>query len=201
MKKISYILVIIFISISCSSNNENENIDNIKSTKEEPKMTKAKPSADYSSLFNNYTCDLTAEEFAEATGIAISTVEVAKSYSPNHCYFNLSGFGNKPFILRFGSTKSRKADIKKEIDEFLKREKNNENIMGMAIQLSETGDSYITLTPHVGRVNILNENYDNAFFFEFGQRGIHKGRTKDLQEDLTQKMVILGNYLLKKHKK
>jgi len=70
----------------------------------------------------------------------------------------------------------------------------------MDIELSETGDCYIRIMPHIGRVNIYNENYNGAFYFTYSQRGIYK-RTEEEHAALGEKTIALANYLLKKHKK
>ena len=71
----------------------------------------------------------------------------------------------------------------------------------MGIALSKTGDCYIARMPMHGRVIIYNENYDNAFMFNYSPKGIYKGRTDEQHTELGKKMIDLANYLLKKHKK
>ena len=73
-------------------------------------------------------------------------------------------------------------------------------MLGMGIELSETGDCYMARMPHVGRVIIYNENYDHAFYFQYSQKGIYKGRTDEQHAKLGEKTIALANYLLKKHK-
>jgi hypothetical protein len=200
MRKYAFLPLFVLVIASCKSTNSEENPEPAGAVKQEETLDKSLPSADYSSLFIDYECNMSAEEFSSATGIPLSAVVKKDSPFKNKCFFEISGFGDKPIVITIGTGPSTKANNKKEIEGFLEREKKNENIMGMGIELSETGDNYIASTPHVGRVVILNENYDFVYGFEFSQRGIHKGRTVEQHEDLRQKMVMLANHLLKKNK-
>lgn len=209
MKKRAYIYVafgILLISISCNNSNKNQSSDSEKSLENNSSIVETdnpKPSTDYSSLLINYNCDMTAAEVAKVFDLPETDVIQIDSKQPNRCDFEIKGFGKNAFggtIMILGSAPFSKADNKKEIQSFLKREKNNENMFGMGIELSETGDCYIARIPHVGRVVIYNENYDGSFYFSFSQKGVYK-RTEEQHAALTEKTIALANYLLKKHKK
>ncbi len=204
MKKIATLLVIGSFLIACGEapekKNDNNTDSNVKPQSSEPE--KATASADYSSLLLKYECDMTAAEVAKVLNIPEADVSIPDFTPAGSCSFEIKGFGENALggtILTWGATPFSKADSKKEIQSALKDKENNESMFGMDIELSETGDCYITITPHVGRVNILNENYDGAFYFSYSQRGIYK-RTEEQHAALTKKTIALANYLLKKHK-
>ena len=145
----------------------------------------------------------TAAEVAKVFNIPEADVIPIETKMPNRCDFEIKGFGQNALggtAMMWGATPFSKADSKKEIQSALKDKENNENIFGMDIELSETGDCYIRILPHVGRVAIFNENYDHAFYFAYSPGGIYK-RTEEEHEALTEKTIALANYLLKKHKK
>ncbi|WP_423999453.1 hypothetical protein [Maribacter sp. IgM3_T14_3] len=205
MKNIAALLVIGSLLISCGEAPEKKNDQNtdsnVKPQSSEP--AKAAVSADYSSLLLNYECDMTAAEVAKIFNIPEADIKPIETNLPGRCDFEIQGFGKNALggtAMRWGMAPFSKANSKKEIQSRLKDKENDENIFGMDIELSETGDCYITITPHVGRVNILNENYDGAFYFEYSQRGIYK-RTEEQHAALTEKTIALANYLLKKHRK
>ena len=190
--------------ISCGETAEKkveQNTDQTSPKKEE--SGKVLPSADYSSLLQNYECDMDAAEVSRVLKIPETDVSIPEFTQAGNCSFEIKGFGENALggtILSWGATPFSKADSKKEIQSALKDKEKNENIFGMDIELSETGDCYIRILPHVGRVIIYNENYDHAFFFTYSQRGIYK-RTEEEHAALGAKTIALANYLLKKHKR
>tara|TARA_R110000765_G_scaffold115714_4_gene208684 strand:- start:3728 stop:4342 length:615 start_codon:yes stop_codon:yes gene_type:complete len=190
--------------ISCGETAEKkveQNTDQTSPKKEE--SGKVLPSGDYSSLLLNYECDMDAAEVSRVLKIPETDVSIPEFTQAGNCSFEIKGFGENALggtILSWGATPFSKADSKKEIQSALKDKEKNENIFGMDIELSETGDCYIRILPHVGRVIIYNENYDHAFFFTYSQRGIYK-RTEEEHAALGAKTIVLANYLLKKHKR
>ena len=202
-KTISSALMLLAV-ISCGETAEkkvDQNTDQTSPKKEE--SGKVLPSGDYSSLLVNYECDMTAAEVAQIFNIPEADVSPMETNMPNRCDFEIQGFGKNASggtAMMWGATPFSKEENKKEIQSALKDKENNENIFGMDIELSETGDCYIRILPHVGRVIIYNENYDHAFFFNYSQRGIYK-RTEEEHAALGEKTIALANYLLKKHRK
>ena len=190
--------------ISCGETAEkkvDQNTDQTSPKKEE--SGKLLPSGDYSSLLLNYECDMDAAEVAKVLNIPETDVSIPEFTQGGICSFEIKGFGENAqggTILSWGATPFSKADNKKEIQSALKDKENNENIFGMDIELSETGDCYIRILPHIGRVNIYNENYAGAFYFTYSQAGIYK-RTEEEHAALTKKTIALANYLLEKHRK
>jgi len=205
MKKILALVLMGSFLFSCGEAPEKKNDQNtdsnVKPQSSEPVKTAA--SADYSSLLLNYECDMDAAEVAKVLNIPETDVGIPEFTLAGNCSFEIKGFGENAqggTILTWGATPFSKADSKKEIQSALKDKENNENIFGMDIELSETGDCYIRILPHVGRVLIYNENYDHTFFFSYSQRGIYN-RTEEEHAALGEKTIALANYLLKKHKK
>ncbi len=203
MKKLVSSIFFLALLISCGETKKNETQKETKQVSKKETTTEALPSGDYSSLLLNYECDMDAAEAAKVLNIPESDVSIPEFTQAGNCSFEIKGFGKNALggtILTFGATPFSKADTKKEIQSALKDKENNENIFGMDIELSETGDCYIRILPHVGRVVIYNENYDHAFYFTYSQRGIYK-RTEEEHTALTKKTIALANYLLKKHRK
>lgn len=205
MKKLPYIALVFAVLLSCGETAEkktDQNTEQASSKKEE--SGKVLPSADYSSLLTNYECDMTATDVAKIFDLPETDVSIPEFTQAGKCSFEIKGFGKNALggtIMTWGATPFSKADSKKEIQGFLKDQENNESMLGMGMELSETGDCYIARMPHVGRVIIYNENYDHAFFFQYSQKGIYKGRTDEQHAKLGEKTIALANYLLEKHKK
>ena len=204
MKKTISLVLLFSLLFACGENNQKKkDADNGKTKSKAVETTTTLPSADYSSLLGNYECDMTVAEVAKVLNIPETDVSIPEFTQAGNCSFEIKGFGENALggtILSWGATPFSKADSKKEIQSALKDKENNENIFGMDIELSETGDCYIRILPHVGRVIIYNENYDHAFYFTFSQRAIYK-RTAEEHEALGEKTIALANYLLKKHRK
>ena len=203
MKKFVSSIFFLALLISCGETKKNETQKETKEVSKKETTSEALPSGDYSSLLVNYECDMAAAEVAKVLNIPETDISIPEYTQAGSCSFEINGYGKNALggtIMTWSATPFSKADSKKEIQSALKDQENNESIFGMDIELSETGDCYIRILPHVGRVIIYNENYDHAFYFDYSQRGIYK-RTKEQHEELTKKTVALANYLLKKHRK
>lgn len=191
------------ILVSCGEN-AGKKITNQKNT-QEATSSKVLPSADYSSLLINYECDITPVEVAKIFNIPETDVSIAEHQSPGSCAFSLKGFGQNPlgddtpinlFLEDLG-----KNQVNKEIKSYLDNKSNNESTMGMGIDLSETGDSYIVWQSVRGMVVIMNANYDNWLVLSYSPKYMYKSRTQEQHDALGEKTIALANYLLKKHKK
>ncbi|MBT8185309.1 MAG: hypothetical protein KJN76_10745 [Eudoraea sp.] len=232
MKRLTTILGLTLLFISCGEATkkiENETAE--KTTRNNEKTNTTLPSADYGSLLIDYTCNMDIAEVAKVLEVPkadLSIPEYAKKPAftkSGNCAFSLKGFGSGAggdTEISLGVTKMTKADIKNEINGYLKRKKDGlEKITKMYIVESDTRDSYIATQLRYGRVIILNENYDNAFLIAYGMENkiVHEDdhsivvrhgagtenantdRTTAQHKELTEKMVKLANYLLKKHGK
>ncbi|NCO63591.1 MAG: hypothetical protein GW839_09925 [Flavobacteriales bacterium] len=208
MRKIIYTVTILLISISCNKTVKNEASDSIKSKYENSKKEetgKTLPSADYSSLLVNYECDMTAAEIAKVFDIPETDVSVPEYQRAGRCAFVIKGFGQNTLgdetVIQWFLENVGKAQVKKEIQNYLKDQANNKSVLGMGIEMSETGDSYVAKIPMSGRAVIMNENYDSWLLLSYSQKGMYKSRTEAQHAALGEKTMALANYLLKKHKK
>ena len=193
--------------------------------------SKTLPSADYSSLLVNYECDMTIAEVANALNIPDSDVSMPKPHRPGQCNFRIKGFGQNAlgddtpiiwYLEELGKAQVNKEiksylddqannesvvemviidKVNKEIKDNLGDQANNENVLGMGIDLSETGDSYIARQAVRGTVVIMNANYDHWLVLSYSPKHLYKSRTQEQHDALGEKMIGLANYLLKKHKK
>lgn len=174
----------------------------IKNEKKEAKPIK---SGDYSTLLTNYNCDTDIPELAKVLHVPETDLSLSEYQTSGKCTFNLNGFGKNRLgdvtQLYWGPSPSSKAQNKKEIRSYLERKEAGLKIMGMDIELSATGDCYLAYQPAHGRLIIYNENYDQAFLINYGQKNANTDRTIEQHEELRLKMTDLANYLLKKHRK
>ena len=209
MKNIALILIIILTITACNSSSKESTK---RAAKEAPKSVqnettnKATPSADYATLLIDYSCNLDIAEVAKVLGVPQDNLSIPEFKVPKKCAFNLKGFGEDSagngVRLLWGLSQSSKSQNKKEIQNYLKNQKElPEKVrLGMSIALAETKDCYIAQQPAHGRVIICNENYDTAFILNYGRKGAFK-RTQEQHDVLKAKMTDLANYLLKKHRK
>ncbi len=204
MKQLLYLSLYGILLISCGENPDKKAAQQADTTTTKNADETPKSSADYSSLLMDYQCDIDILELSKVLKVPQASLSLARHTLANNCKFNLKGFGAQTLTgettLNWGPSPSSKAQNKKEIKSYLERKKDGIKIMGMDIQLAETGDCYLAYQPAHGRIIIYNENYDTAFLLHYGQRKINNVRTKEQHEALRLKMTDLANYLLKKHK-
>jgi len=202
-------IVLLFFSliIACNENPKKEDVS--KSDAEQITSKKVESnsmiSGDYSTLLTNYNCDMSISEIAQVLKVPESDLSITSNVRENECTFNLNGYGKNTLDgvsrITCSSAPSSKKQNKKEIASYLDRKEAGLKIMGMDIQLAETGDCYIAHQPAHGRIIIYNENYDQAFLIHYGIRSANTDRTKEQHEELRLKMTDLANYLLQKHRK
>ena len=208
MKNLSLIFFILIMVACNNSSSKNKKTEDASKSTQKATIQEPKSSADYSSLLTNFKCNMTIAELAKVlevseTDISIPDNDITTIYE--HCLFSLKGFGKNTLgedsQLRFGPSPSTKSMNKKEIKSYLERKKEGLKIMGMDIELSETGDFYLAYQPAHGRLLLLNENQSKFFFINYGQKSSQNNRSKEQHEALRLKMTDLANYLLKKHRK
>lgn len=203
------ILILFFISnmmLMCTNDKPKDNSNNKTKTEKNTKVNKnkndsglnAKPSADYSSLFNkeNDIC-LTTSEIAKATNLPITSISKKKGYDDTYCDYEINLPNNKKMNYGFGIMVWTKEQVKKEINSYKRSKQRNEVMFGMEIELSETGDTYFTHQPLHGRVLIINPNYDLIIGTKYSKVGFNLEEKKEAQKYA----VKIANYLLHKHKK
>lgn len=94
MKKVAALVLVCTLLLACKDAKENkENQTNTSKDNKELSESKPMPSADYSSLFNNYECDFTPVEVAKAMDIPETNVSMAKYQRSGACAFSIMGFG------------------------------------------------------------------------------------------------------------
>jgi hypothetical protein len=203
MKKLN-LFIALLLCLACGEatdkkNNENSNSENT----DDVATNQASQSADYSSLLTSYQCDMTVAEIANVLGVNEADVTTTDISRNGWCTFQIKGFGTNALgddtFLEWGLDPSDNVSIDKEIKSYQEAQANN--IVGMGIQRSETGDCYIATSPLYGRVIILNENYNKLFFFNYAVKRTYKTRTDEQHAQLGEKMIVLANYLLQKHKR
>jgi len=202
-------LALFFISLLIACNDTPKKQDtsepDSKQVSSEKVESSSNTSGDYSSLYNNDDCDMSIAELAEVLKVPESNLDMVDKIGENKCSFDLKGFGTNTLDgdsrIAWRSTPSSKKQNKKEIASYLERKEAGLKIMGMDIELAETGDSYIAQQPAHGRIIIYNENYDQALLMHYGIKSANTDRTKEQHEELRLKMTDLANYLLQKHRK
>ncbi|WP_157483728.1 hypothetical protein [Maribacter hydrothermalis] len=203
-------IALLFLSlvIACNESPKKEGVsktDTVQQVSLEKEENNAMTSGDYSSLLTDYKCDMRISEVAEVLKVPESNLSQTDNSSENKCSFELIGFGKNTLggdsHISWSSAPSSKKQNKKEIASYLERKEDGIKIMGMDIELAETGDCYIAQQPAHGRIIIYNENYDHAFLIHYGIKSANNNRTKEQHEELRLKMTDLANYLLQKHRK
>ena len=206
MKKIIKLSLLLILVIGCGEEPKKQSAkETVTASPKSDEETPAQTSADYSSLFSEYTCDMNLTELAKVLKVPEADLSLGDQAKQDKCTFNLVGFGENALSgdtrLHWGPSPSSKAQNKKDIKSYLERKKDGIKIMGMDIILAETEDCYIAYQPAHGRVIIYNENYDSAFLLNYGQKKVNNVRTDEQHEALRLKMTDLANYLVKKNRK
>ena len=204
MRKLISSILILGLLLSCGENKKKESKNEDQEVSKQETAIEVLPSADYSSLLVNYECDMSITEVAKALNIPEADVSMPKPHIHGQCGFTIKGFGENQLgdetpIIWFLEDLG-KEQVQKEINTYLKEQDSNE-ILGMGIELSETGDSYIARQPTRGTVVIMNANYDHWLVLSYSPKHNYKSRTQEQHDALGEKMIGLANYLLKKHKK
>ncbi|MBU2930147.1 hypothetical protein [Winogradskyella psychrotolerans] len=206
MKKL-ITLAVITLLVACKSETKENNSSTAKNETKQEVSKLSNSSANYSSLFDTYTCDMDVAELAKVLQIPASDITAQTSKSPNECLFKIKGFGeghdNTGTTLRLMSVPSSKGQSKKEIANLLKdkAELPSGILMGRDIVLADAGDCYIASQPKRGKVRILNENYDSFIVVTYQTKASVQGRTEEQHDELNLKSKDLANYLVTKHKK
>ena len=188
MKKLTLFIALLLYFACGETTDKKSNANSSPENTVEVATNQTSQSADYSSLLTSYQCDMTVAEIANVLGFNEADVITTDISRNGWCTFQIKGFGTNDNV-----------SIEKEIKSYQEAQANN--IVGMGIQRSETGDCYIATSPLYGRVMILNENYNKLFFFNYAVKGTYKTRTDEQHAQLGEKMIVLANYLLQKHKR
>ncbi|WP_178988193.1 hypothetical protein [Winogradskyella schleiferi] len=199
--------VAIVLLVACESETKKNSSTTAKNETKQEIAKSSNSSADYSSLFYNYTCDVSCTDLAKILQIPASDISAQTSESPNECFFKIKGFGeghdDTGTALRLMSVPSSKGQSKKDIANLLKdkAELPSGILKGRDITLADAGDCNIIIQPRRGTVRILNENYDNFFVITYQTKVSVLGRNEEQHEALTKKVKNLANYLVTTYKK
>ncbi len=159
-------------------------------------------SSNYDDLFklNSDIC-LTTTEIAKATKLPESAIQKKEIKGSKTCTYTIKLPNGETMDYRFFVAKSDLANVKKEIKSFLKSKKNGEfKIMKTNIDLSDTGDCYLTQINRAGRLNVLNPNYPNIIYSQWSLIAPYKLNQKQKEIRISYAKNIL-NFLIKKHRK
>ena len=215
MKKTIINILILVVLLSCGETTIKKQESNPPESAQKVPESDVLPSADYSSLLQNYECDMDMAEVARAMGVPESSLGI-----PDHakkpgfdaqgrCIFSITGFGDEVggegSIISWSSYIGMTlTEIQREIEGYQERQRempeNLQKMTGMSIELAETGDTYLAYQKKHGRMLILNANY-GGIVLTYGALNAATTRTPEQQEALIGKMTQLANYLLKKHRK
>jgi len=205
MSKVPLITVLAILLFSCGesqekSTNQSATEENSTEIQKEASIS----SADYSSLFTDFSCNVTVSELAQALNLPESDISIPKHLPSSGCAFVINGFGKNAFgeetTIHWFLEKTSKDEVKEQIQSYSETEVSN-NVLAMGLEMSETGDTYLAKAPSYGRVNVLNENHENWLLISYAPMHQYKARTQEQHIALGAKMIDLANYLLKKHKK
>ncbi|WP_179334645.1 hypothetical protein [Winogradskyella costae] len=200
-------LVALVLIVACKSETKENNGSTAKNETKQEVSKLSNSSANYSSLFDTYTCDIGVAELAKVLQIPVSNITAQTSKALNECLFKIKGFGdghdNTGTTWRLMSVPSSKGQSKKEIANLLKdkAELPSRIVMGRDIVLADAGDCYIASQPRRGIVRILNENYDSFIVVTYQTKASVQGRTAEQHDALKLKAKDLANYLVTTHKK
>lgn len=197
--KTTYLFVIVALAlVGCKEAPQQDNSATEESTTEPTNETAKqstgglKQQGDYSSLFNSPDCKvITAEEISTALGIAFTDRNTRGT-----CSFESKFPNNRTWYLSILRDNLSKSDIQREVDNF----KEDETGL-LALQTSETGDTYFCIQHSHGYLSIYNPNYDGAVFIRYGSVGESRGFSKEERLEHQALAVKLANALLKKHQK
>lgn len=198
--KINFLFVFIFIALvlGCKEGAKQDNIETEvnkteqKNNNSELSGLDLKQNGDYSTLFNSPDCKvITAEEISTALGIAFTDMQIK-----NLCSYKAQLANNRTWYLSILRNDLSKSDIKREIQTFKSDETGQ-----LAVEISETGDTYFCIQHLQGYLSIYNANYTGSVAIKYGSVGESRGFTKDERLEHRNLAVKLANALLKKHKR
>ncbi len=199
------LLSVTMTSILCVACGGKEKKDNHKGTEQKGASTKVteqsginlKQNGDYTQLYaENENCKLTTVQFAEAVDIEEGQVILNNSYMGS-CWFKFSGSDNLETNYGVSLQKLTKDVINNEISSAKKSEL-------IDIQVSESGDTYITRHPVQGFLLLLNPNYTNAIkvsYSYFNPNNPSSKLTEAQVEARRQNTYKIANYLINHYNK
>ncbi|WP_367390859.1 hypothetical protein [Lewinella sp. LCG006] len=143
---------------------------------------------DYSSLFNSPDCNvISAEEISTALGLTVTDMGIK-----GRCSFESKFPNSRTWYLTIARNDMSKSDIQREIATFKSDETGQ-----LALQISETGDTYFCIQHSNGYLSIYNPNYNGSVLIQYGSVGESRGFSKEERLEHRALAVKLANTLLK----
>ena len=159
-------------------------------------------SCNYDALFSGENdIFLSFDEIAKATGLPVSAISKGDTENFNKHYFYTIKLPNgEEMQFDYYISKMSKEDVNREIKNYLKLKKRGENkITGTDIEISKTGDCYLTHQKKTGRLMVMNPNYDNILLSSWARLAIKmNNEQKEIRIEQARKIL---NYLIEKYRK
>jgi hypothetical protein len=199
--KLISVTTTLLIFLSCGKNDKKDT----QTTSEEPETNVTVTSeengidleqkGDYTQLYNtSENCKLTIAQLAEALAVKESQIVEKNKYKGN-CWYDVTTSENVTIGYGVSLRTWPEGTVAQEIRGAMKNEL-------IDIQLSETGDTYITRHPAQGYLLLLNPNYNNAIkvsYRYFNPEG--PKLTEAQQEERKQNTYKIANYLINQYNK
>jgi hypothetical protein len=196
--KINFLFAIVALAlVGCKEAPQQEGSNTEENTEQTDESTEQstdglKQNGDYTSLFNSPDCNLiTAEEISTALGRKFSDMGIK-----GRCSFESKFSDNRTWYLSILRDDKSKSSIQSEIDNFKSDETGQ-----LAVQTSETGDTYLCIQHLQGYLSIYNPNYTGSVFITYGSVGASRGFSKEERLEHRDMAIKLANTLLKKYQK
>jgi hypothetical protein len=199
--KLLTITMALLLCFSCGTNEKKDNP--VPSATDEPlsletskeKGISLEQKGDYTQLYNtSENCKLTMAKLAEALGVNESQIVEKNKYKGN-CWYDVTTSENITIGYGVSLRTWPEGMVAQEIRSAMKNEL-------IDIQLSETGDTYITRHPAQGYLLLLNPNYNNTIkvsYRYFNPEG--PKLTEAQQEERKQNTYKIANYLINQYNK
>lgn len=196
--KINYVFVLacIVLALGCGEGTERDTSDTDGSAEREEETSTEPAGADltqngnYATLFNSPDCKvMTAEEISAAIGITVTDMNI-----PNTCSFESPFPDGKKWYLSILRSDMRSGEVQREIETFKSDETGQ-----LAIEVSETGDTYLCIQHLQGYLSIYNPNYNGSVLVRYGSVGESRGFTPEARLEHQAYAKKIANALLRKY--
>lgn len=172
---------------------EKEETNAVKTS--EAKGAVLKQKGDYSQLYQeSENCKLTATQLSEALGVAENQVTEKSNYKGS-CWYEVTSEENLTTNYGVSLRELPEGLVKQEIASAMKSEL-------IDIQVSESGDTYITRHPAQGFLMLLNPVYTNTVQVSYSYLNPNGPKLTEAQrEERKQNTYKIANYLINNYKK
>jgi hypothetical protein len=195
--KFIYLSILAVFALGCKDSAKHDsslteaNITEQTDQSSEPTV-KINQNADYSTLFNSPDCNvISADEISSALGTAFIDMNFK-----GRCSYKSEFSKKKIWYLSISINELSKSDIEREIKNFKSDETGQ-----LALQMSESGDTYLCIQHSNGYLSMYNTNYESMVFISYGSVGESRAFSKEERLEHRELALKLANFLLVKHKK